>query len=380
MQLRYYGDDAQTLAERPPGVQLTVEFCDPNAPGVQGEINAYKIQLRISSAIVFHTIKNHLKADAFRALLSRKDEFMYWSDHEQREVYDGLTILKMITEVINPDVLIDCKAYEKELSTITLKSQGNCVRKLISRMQLLQQRIQDEKGTQFYDDTRYLEDLFRALESATCEEFRLVFKGQKNLWIKQTPGVDKHSITADLLTNLDHEGSWGQQSEKDKKIIALTTKTEELKKQVKTMEKSLTTLKNGEKGKANASRSPLPEWRITKKGQHTNDPDTGKKMVWCDKRHGKGMYMPDPHDCDAWAKRKAERDAAYKEKRRAKRNKPGSSTDSAGSSSTSADKETKSSGKLKLDGNLRAALTTQLRGHGLSDKEIEDTLNAASKE
>jgi hypothetical protein len=196
---------------------------------------------------------------------------MYWSDHEQREVYDGLTILKMITEVINPDVLIDCKAYEKELSTITLKSQDNCVRKLISRMQLLQQRIQDEKGTQFYDDTRYLEDLFRALESATCEEFCLVFKGQKNLWIKQTPGVDKHLITADLLrtyTNLDHKGSWGQQSENDKKIIALTIKTEELKKQVKIMEKSLTTLTNGEKGKANASRSPLPEWRITKGTAH----------------------------------------------------------------------------------------------------------------
>jgi hypothetical protein len=116
------------------------------------------------------------------------------------------------------------------------------------------------------------------------------------------------------------------------------------------------------------------------RGQHTNDPDTGKKMVWCDKRHGKGMYMPDPHDCDAWAKCKAERDAAYKETRRAKRNKYGSSNDSAGSSSASSDKETKSSEKLKLDSNLRAALTTQLRGHGLSDKEIEDTLNAASKE
>jgi hypothetical protein len=65
-------------------------------------------------------------------------------------------------------------------------------------------------GAQFYDNTCYLEDLFRALESATCEEFRLVFKGQKNLWIKQTPGVDKHSMTADLLhtyTNLNHEGT-----------------------------------------------------------------------------------------------------------------------------------------------------------------------------
>jgi hypothetical protein len=136
---------------------------------------------------------------------------MYWSDHKQQEVYDGLTILKIIiTEVINPDVLIDYKAYEKELSTFTFKSQGNCVHKLISRMQLLQQRTQDEKGAQFYDDTRYLEDLFRALESASCEEFHLVFKGQKNLWIKQTPGVDKHSITADLLhtyTNLNHEGT-----------------------------------------------------------------------------------------------------------------------------------------------------------------------------
>ena len=49
----YYGDDTQTLAEHPTGVQLTVEFCDPNAPGDQGEINAYKIQLCISSAIVF---------------------------------------------------------------------------------------------------------------------------------------------------------------------------------------------------------------------------------------------------------------------------------------------------------------------------------------
>jgi len=139
----------QLLAERPVGAKLTVKISDSNIEGIQGEINAHEIQLCISSAMVYHTIKNHLQQTLFWSLLSHKAKFMYWSEEEQRDIYDGLILLKVITEVINPDVMIDCKVYKDELKSITLKSQGNNVRNLFSRMDTLQQRIQDKKGESF---------------------------------------------------------------------------------------------------------------------------------------------------------------------------------------------------------------------------------------
>ena len=86
----YMGGENQILAERTAGTPLTVEAINPNIGGLQGKVNAYKIQLCISSAIVYHTIKNHLRPDAFRALLSRKDKFDFWNNTEQHDVFDGL--------------------------------------------------------------------------------------------------------------------------------------------------------------------------------------------------------------------------------------------------------------------------------------------------
>ena len=278
------------------------------------------------------------------------------------------------------------------MKKITLKVHSDDVRNLFSRMDTLQQRIQDEKGDAFYDNTRYLEDMFRALGTCTCEDFTRVYKGLEQDWIQETPGVTKEMICTKLLqtfTNLEAKGTWGKACDKESKIIALTTKTEELKKKVKSLEVSSTMLsgKTSETSSAAsskyASKRTLPEWCITKKGNFCTDPDTGKRMVWCNKRPGSGIYMPDPHDCDKWFEKKQEQDAKYKERRKKCKREHNGDGDASRKSPIKPDAN-KSSGALKLDGKLKSALLTQLRGHALSDKEIasvfDGALNGLSKE
>ena len=203
----YNGGDDQMLDTRPEGEPLTFDYVDPNVSGVQGSINSYKIQCRISAAMCMHTIKAMLTKEGWDQLMSNKHEFSFYSEVEQRTVYDGTIMVKMVTDVINPDVVISGTKYSDKLEAITLKSKGNNVRDLLSEINTLQQKIIETQGIAFCSDDKCLKETFRALGSPSNEVFRLECIQQQTYWIKKKPGVTKSTIFKELLqtfVNLEH--------------------------------------------------------------------------------------------------------------------------------------------------------------------------------
>ncbi len=102
---------------------------------------------------------------------------------------------------------------------------------------------------------------------------------------------------------------------------------------------------NATDGGVKPTKTCCPEWQVTKKGSSYTHKD--EKYSWCPHHHSKdgsinGLYMPAPHDHNAWAKAKAEHAAKFKKD---KRDKEGSKSKDPGSGPA---KKHKADNKLKL--------------------------------
>ena len=277
--------------------------------------------------------------------------------------------------------MIDVKDLETKMKSVTILKADNNFLTLCTYMEELQQEINAQKGDDYLKDDTFLTELFRAAEATTNEKFASIVDHHKTLWITGKV-TDKNTIVDDLTTiyrNMVAEKTWGKTSDKDAKILALTTKLESSKNRMNNLEgrikklaadKKTVTFKDDKdksvKGKLN--------WQFTKVDKFVTHPDTGAKYVWCDK-HGKGAYMPHPHDHDKWfQERQAKRAARGKGgDRRTKRQKIESSDGKD---------DNKMVNKLHLADSIRASLvTTCSMTHADADKIFKDACtDAASKE
>jgi hypothetical protein len=190
--------------------------------------------------------------------------------------------------------------------------------------------------------------------------------------------------------NMVADGSWVTTNEKDTKIVALTSSFQEICKKVGKLAKRVSfsgdkggggdQKKNGG-GKGNATdggakntKTRCHEWQVSKKGStYTHE---GKKYSWCPHHHSKdgsvnGLYMPAPHDHDAWAKAKAERVEKFKRLKQDKED--GKARESGPAKKHNADDKL----KLALNDKLTQALVTQ---HHLSQNEAEELFNKVFQE
>jgi len=171
--------------------------------------------------------------------------------------------------------------------------------------------------------------------------------------------------------NLVGEKSWNKTSDKDAKIMALTTSLNEQKKKwsdfaSKMNSSGVTPGKRGQDNekshKLRKNNSVLPAWRTTFKGKNITGED-GVSYDWCKEhvREGKynGIYMPAPHEHAAWKKKKEE--GAKKREER----KNGSAKQSSPAASSS---KTSHSSKMTIYKNLQTALVSKL---GIFDKDSE---------
>jgi len=166
-----------------------------------------------------------------------------------------------------------------------------------------------------------------ALSSSPTEKFLLFVDQLKTQWIMEEITTSSAIIVKldKMHKNMVADGSWVTTNEKDTKIVALTSSFQEIRKRVGELAKRVSfsgdnksggdSKKNGG-GKGNATdggvkstKTRCPEWQVTKKGSSLTH--EGKKYTWCPHHHSKdgsinGLYMPAPHDHDAWAKAKAE--------------------------------------------------------------------------
>ena len=353
----FMGDDSQALDKRDETDKDDMKMfpVDVNAPGNACLVNRFKVQCRIVSGVILHTIKNHFTSTSYKSFFVHKKEFSYTCSETDELSFEGFTLLKMILNVVKPDVVIDVKELEQKIRKMTLLTCDNNFRTLATKMEELQQEINAQKGEDYFKDDHFLTEFFRACEATKNEKFENIVSTAKTNWITHKE-KDKSVIINDLSNvykNMVAEGVWNKTSDKDAKIIALTSQIEGSKKKFGELDERLKALKSGKPGggkkseKAGSWKSK-EAWKFIKKGETCTHPDTSAQMKWC-KHHGEGMYMPGDHNHEDWKKRKAERTLAFEE-RRGKRTKDKSPGGSGNKSSTP--------NKLQLSKSIRSALVT----------------------
>ena len=358
----FMGGESQGRAR---STDMIIKAIDPNKAGNLGLVNRRKIRLRRLSIAVHFIIKNHIKRSSYNSFQPDKEKFEYTEEVSGRKIVCGLILLKLLLLVMKPQLVIDHREKEVELEALTLAGCSNNVRDLLTSMQDKRDEINTlRKDGVTYDQQRFLTLIFDKLGATKCVDFAQEVKREKNAWIKDSSSVDEAKLVADftnLYTNYKRTGDWEKVDQKEATIIALATQVDHLKKQVKASKPSA-------KGTNPKQNSAVQSWRFEKKGTTITGPD-GKRYTWCprhghkDKSTGKqpGMYMPEGHDHDEWAKEKAAKDEAYKqrikEKRAAGKRKSEDKTD---------DKPKKKGGKQKGDRlalakSFVSSLTTQMQ-------------------
>ena len=333
----YYGADAILLTDvfEADPAQRTVAQLNVNEDNNKGLVRRYKIQLRILDQLILHVLRNHLTTSTYKSFLAHKHDFSFIDEVTGNEILSGLVLMRKMLDVCKPETIVEVRHLETDLDTIVLwPTHENNVRSLTTRMMTLLQEIHAKTGKHSYTDQRFITNLFRALESSPTEKFLSFVDQLKSQWI-----MEDISLPSDIILKLDKmhrnmvaDGSWVNTNEKDTKVVALTTAIQDVKKKYGELAKKVSFEGGtkggsaGAKGKGSSARpkpqtkTRCPEWQVTKKG-NTIEHD-GRKYVWCTRHTSKdgsinGLYMPSPHDHDEWAKKKADRTAAFKKRKEA---------------------------------------------------------------
>ena len=123
------------------------------------------------------------------------------------------------------------------------------------------------------------------------------------------------------------------------------------------------------------TKTRCPTWQVTKTTTKIKHPDSGVEMEWCPHHKSKdgsvnGIYMPSPHDHDAWKEKKAQ--YANGSNHRGKRER-----DTATAKVNPKRGDGGKSLKLALNQKLTTALVTQ---HHLSQNEADALFNSCYTE
>ena len=367
----FYGGESQDLVA---SKDMLIHAIDPNKSGNQGLVNQHKIRLRRLSGALHFIAKNHLKRASYNSFYPNKDQFLFKDEVTGREYVCGLIFLKMMVEVMKPHLVVDHRAKETELEKMTLASCNNNVRTLLTSMQEKRNEIDTlRKDGVKYDEQRFLTLIFDCLSIVSCIDFKADVKAEKRKWIKDPTSVPSTTLIAEcisLYTNYKSTGEWDAEVvDKDAVIVALAAnlKLEKAKK---------SNQRKDAKQPSASGYTPLPDWRITKRGNtYTHE---GTKYDWCtkhgpnnrrDDKKSSGMYMPHPHNHDDWAAQKKAKQDARGSKTPDASSKRKATEDKAGSSKRAA-----AASKLKLSSTLKSALVSKLQ---LSDAEANDVIACA---
>ena len=143
----FMGDDHQPRAVR--HSSLKMKYIDVNAPGNSGLVARFKHECCTVSTMLWHTIRNHLTSTSFKALMVQKKDFLYVCEEMGNHTCEGFTLLRMVYQVVKPNVIVDVNELQRKMERITLLSCDNDFHTLSTKLEELQQEINAEKGYVF---------------------------------------------------------------------------------------------------------------------------------------------------------------------------------------------------------------------------------------
>ena len=371
------GDETSSLTI-PAEADMIIKAIDPNKPGNVGLANKRRILLRQYSGMLNFIIKNHLQRTSYTSLNPKSSIFEYKDEVSRRTYSCGLIKLKLVFDVINPQLVVDHAIKEQELENLSLAGCGNNVHTYLTSLQEKRNEINAAlPDKEEYPARRFNTTMFSQLEKSTCEDFLTEVKSAKSRWIRSPETFNSANKIGDLVelcTNFASSGDWSKAQDRHTKMVAMAT--ELYKEQQKNRagrdplkERIPKTARVGEKGAGHG----LADWKFKKEGKTKTY--LGTEFVWCPKHghkddNGKksGMYMQAPHDHEEWVKKKEEKLAAWKAKKAAGKG------DGGGASSPAT--QANPPKKLALAKSYRQALTTKI---GLSDLEAEHIMEEVMK-
>ncbi len=163
-----------------------------------------------------------------------------------------------------------------------------------------------------------------------------------------------------LYCNSVADGSWGNTSSADSKIIALTTQVNGLKQQLKNAAGGKSTAMRNKsivKSTGKGNKEPSNKWWYTKVGKTTRDPVTGATVKWCP-HHGTGAYMPNDHNHAEWLEKKKKCNTKWIDGRVNERIKFTDKSKTKATTKSAATKNEKHPSKLQLASSIRQSLVT----------------------
>ena len=264
---------------------------------------------RVKSRMIAKRILRRLKAADYKILKNRELKYK-WAGNGKVE-YDGPTILWLLLQSCNPSTRVGVSELKTDLREANSAKFKHNVKDLTDYMSSKYREIQ-EKGQQHQD---YLLDLFNALKTVPNSDFAAFVRDERQAWeIGGTKDADQ--LIAESLTiynNAVSANRWEYSDPKDAKILALTTKVDQLEAKMqlaahstqKQTHRSFDSSNNNGSAGGNSRYLTIDDWR--KKKTETMIKRDGKTWYWCPKHvspgNWDGLYVTHkPEDHDEWAK------------------------------------------------------------------------------
>ena len=116
-----------------------------------------------------------------------------------REIFGGLTLLKLLYAVIKPQLAVDHRTTEMRMEALTLSDCDNNLRTLLSKQQGNVLEIDHLRGDGVtYEPQRFATLVFDELVNTNCPDFMVDFKADLAKWIKRPSTFDMPQCIIDL--------------------------------------------------------------------------------------------------------------------------------------------------------------------------------------
>ncbi len=294
-------------------------------------------------------------------------------------------------DICKPETISEVSYLESKLDTVTLwPDHENNVRLLTTRMMTVLQETHAKTGASSYTDQRFITNLICAISTSPTEKFQNFVNQIKSSWI-----MEDISDPAKIILKLDNASEHGRRwhlahhEQEGHQDCCPHLRPRERPKEIWQVGKEGELLWGWKEGrrtqkrrhwKALLDKDSLPRLAGNQEGQHHQA--RWKEVRLCSQHTSKdgsinGLYMPAPHNHDAWAKAKAEQNKRFRENR--KRDSKKTTDNAAGSA-----KKPKPAGnklKLALSDRLTSALVTQYHmSHNNADELFQSAYFAAAQE
>ena len=165
---------------------INIDPLEPNAIRNPGLNNSQRIQLCQHSVIFHHLFKNAVSRSSYTYFFPDKNIYTYTDVVTGREIFGGLTLLKLMYAVIKPQLALDRHTTDMCMEALTLSECNNTFCTFLTKRQENVLKIDHLRGDGVtYDTQRFATLVFDELVKTNCPNSLDDIKAERSKWIKR---------------------------------------------------------------------------------------------------------------------------------------------------------------------------------------------------